>query len=151
MEQARQWEGARKLEHIVKVSMRLSRAIQRLRNNPDWIRFEPKQLSWLAWNLEETWEELERMSLFSSKSQRLKTFILGLDKVVQRLEASRSRPRLADWGSKPQSEMTITAGESITFTSSLQHGLELFLSLPNRSELTILDLVGQWRCTPRGL
>jgi hypothetical protein len=44
-------------------------------------------------------KELERVSLFSSKSQAKN--ILGLDKTVPRLDAPRTRPRLADGGSKP--------------------------------------------------
>ena len=43
-------------------------------------------------------KELERVSLFSSKSQKLKTFYAN--KIVRRLEGSRTRPALADGGSK---------------------------------------------------
>jgi hypothetical protein len=39
-------------------------------------------------------KELDRVSLCSSKSEG--ETILGLDKIVQRLEASRSKPRLLD-------------------------------------------------------
>ena len=42
-------------------------------------------------------KELERVSLFSSKSQVEN--ILGLDKIIWRLEASRTRPKLANRGS----------------------------------------------------
>ena len=51
-------------------------------------------------------KELGRVNLFSTKSQRLKTFE-AQDKIIQRLEASRTRPKLAD---KQALEKAITSG-----------------------------------------
>jgi hypothetical protein len=46
----------------------------------------------------------ERVSLFSSKSQGAEN-IQGPDQNIRRLEASRTRPRLADGGSEPPRQL----------------------------------------------
>ena len=52
-EQAREWEGARSLKTTARVSLRPSRAIQRLKEKPNWIsqvgeELEAEQLSWTS-------------------------------------------------------------------------------------------------------
>lgn len=76
-EQARDREGARKLQHIVEVSMRPSKAIQKKPrtarlNHSAWrgVSARAAQLNLPARDQ----KELESVSIFSSKSQRLKTF-----------------------------------------------------------------------------
>jgi hypothetical protein len=61
-EQAREWEGARRLEQITKVNMRPSRAkSQSQRKKPDRVsqlgeEFEPEELSWTSQSSERTWK-----------------------------------------------------------------------------------------------
>jgi hypothetical protein len=100
-EGVREWKGAKRLEQTARVSLRPSRAIQSEveTEKPDWIRqsrqkFEPEQLSWAAIQSAERSRKVEISKQQSSEAE----YILGLNKVVQRLKAPRTGPRLADTG-----------------------------------------------------
>jgi hypothetical protein len=96
-QQAREWDGSRRLEHIATVSLWPSRTIQSLKKKPDWIsqleeEFEPEQLSWTS---QPEFRKIKKVWVYSTASLRgWKRLVLN--EIVWRIEASRSRPRFAD-------------------------------------------------------
>ena len=60
--------------------------------------FETEQLRWPA---SQTSERTRKGELIQQQVSEAEKKNLGLDKIVQKLEASRTRPGLADRGSKP--------------------------------------------------
>lgn len=84
--------------------MRHSRAIQRLREKTAWRERSLSQKS----KVEPTSQSSEgrRKGVLSQQQVSEAENILGLHNIVWRVEASKTRPRLADWGIKAWRQWT---------------------------------------------
>jgi hypothetical protein len=93
---------------------------------PDWIsqigeKVKPEQLSWTN-QLEFRTRQGELIQQQVSQTENL----LELDKMLRRLEASRTRPRLADRGSKPPRRQFILGNKSYIYSPPVDHLLGFF-------------------------